>query len=175
MSQSILDNVIQYNNLSGIYIWYSDYNIIAGNIISESIQDGLTLLQSNENFISGNIITMNQNNGIFINESNTNTIVGNMINDNEAAGILLDSSNITIVHDNLLGGNTVCIETVDCLETIEYNNLCIEVDNETLSFSSVLDALTDTEGIIIGGTGLGIGAIISALATAGKKKKPKKK
>ncbi|MHA1744949.1 MAG: NosD domain-containing protein [Promethearchaeota archaeon] len=170
--QSILDNVIRYNNLSGIHMWISENNIIAGNIISDSIQDGLSLVDSDENIISGNIITLNLN-GIFINESNANTIVGNMINDNEAVGILLDSSNDTVIHDNLLGGNLVCIEEVDSDGTIEYDNLCIAVDDETLDFSSVLDALTETEGIIIGGTGLGIGAIVSALASAGRKKKKK--
>jgi parallel beta-helix repeat protein len=171
-AQTILDNVIQYNNLSGIYLWYSDKNIITGNIISNSIQDGLILLESGENVISGNDISKNQN-GILVNESNDNRIVGNMINDNELSGILLDSSNYTVIHDNLLGGNLVCIEKVDSEGTIEYDNLCIAVDDEALDFSSVLDALTETEGIIIGGTGLGIGAIISALASAGRKKKKK--
>ncbi len=178
--QSILDNVLRYNNKSGIHFFFSENNVVAGNIISESIQDGLSLFLSNETYISGNIITMNQNNGIFSNKSNANHIVGNMIYDNGGTGISLESSNDSVVHDNILGGNLVCIEEVNCVGTIEYDNLCIQIgdgdpnDNETLSMSSLLDALTDTEGIVIGGTGLGIGAIIAALV-AGGKKKPKKK
>ncbi|MHA1672526.1 MAG: NosD domain-containing protein, partial [Promethearchaeota archaeon] len=178
--QSILDNTIRYNNLSGIHFFYSENNVVAGNIISESIQDGLSLFQSNETYISGNIVTMNQNNGIFANESNVNHIVGNMIYDNGGTGISLESSNDSVVHDNILGGNLVCMEEVNCIGTIDYDNLCIQIgdgdpnDNKTLSMSSLLDALTDTEGILIGGTGLGIGLIIAALV-AGGKKKPKKK
>ena len=77
------------------------------------------------------------------------------------------------IHDNLLGGNPVCIEATNSMDTIMYNNLCIPIDDGSLSFTSVLDALTETEGLIIGGTGLGIGAIISAIISGLRKKKKK--
>lgn len=183
-NQTILDNVIQFNNLSGIYLSYASDNIISGNIIKNTTKTGVTMFESYDNFLLGNIISMNQQYGVLVNESNSNIIVGNLISDNGQVGIIVDSSIDTDIHDNLLGGNPVCIDVTDSMGTIEYNNLCIlieledpedPIDDGPLSFTSVLEALTETEGLIIGGSGLGIGAIISAILFGRKRKKNKKK
>ncbi len=180
-NQTILDNIIQFNNISGIYLFLASENIISGNIITNTTQTGVQIFQSHDNFLLGNIISMNQQYGVLVNESYSNIIVGNRISDNGLVGLRVDSSNYTDIHDNLLGGNLVCINVTNSEGTIEYDNICIlidpddPIDDGPLSFTSVLEALTETEGLVIGGSGLGIGVIISAILFGRKKKKNKKK
>jgi hypothetical protein len=71
-----------------------------------------------------------------------------------------------------LGGNAFCINETNSIGTIKIDNICIETDG--LTIEELLETLTTTNGAIIGGAGLGLGAIIGVLLSILKGKKPKK-
>lgn len=174
-SQIFADNYLTHNNLSAIYLASATDNVITGNILSHNLHDAISVEFGEENIISGNKIMQSGRYGILLNQSVRDRVVANMVYDNLATGIFLNSCQDTIVHDNLLGGNDDCIDFEGCTGLHVYNNTCLLDDNADLSATSLLDALSNPEGWIIGGAGLVIGAIIVAIIRGGGKKKPKKK
>lgn len=101
-SNNVLTNNILTDNEVGIYVYYSNNNIIADNIISNSSSNGIVLYFSNNNTITNNYITNNFH-GISFQYSNNNMIAHNNIVENRGNGILLDNSN----DDNLILNNYI--------------------------------------------------------------------
>ena len=103
----LFDNNISSNNLWGIYLTGSKYNLIKENFIFNNTNDGIELrLSSNNNTIETNTIVNNQENGIFIKEiSNNNTIIGNSVHNNTQSGIYLGSSDNNTIYDNSIKSN----------------------------------------------------------------------
>jgi len=105
-------------------------------------------------------------------------IIGNYFVDQTSKALWVEGENsnvslkTTLVQDN---------DFSECVGTIDYDNVCIILDdgdpddNETLNLSSLLETITDAEGIVIGRFGLVIGALIAGLLIGGTKKKSKKK
>ncbi|MFX1461531.1 MAG: NosD domain-containing protein, partial [Promethearchaeota archaeon] len=69
-------------NYSGIFLKYSNYITISGNIASNNIYHGMVLEDSNYNNISGNIACNNTWDGIRLSLSDNNTISENTISSN---------------------------------------------------------------------------------------------
>ena len=101
---TIQNSKIDYRH-AGITIWYSNHNIITGNIISNN-DNGINLWHSSGyNTISGNIISGNWN-GIELWEScNHNIIADNNISNNDARGIMLLGCSNNIITGNNITNN----------------------------------------------------------------------
>lgn len=131
----IYGNDIQKNDL-GIYLYYSDQNIITNNIIQNNT-DGIYLWWSSNNLIQDNIIQNNADNGIEIDVS-WGFIIGNVIIrntiQNSSTGIYLDESNKNIIAMNNLKNNDVGIELCNSDKNkIFFNNF---IDNDAYFFDS---------------------------------------
>ena len=106
-SNNILKNTATNNSRRGIYLGYtstvggSNYNIINQNIVEDNDLDGIFLYGSNGNTVSGNTITGNLYNGISLDNSDNNSVSGNTLNSNELSGIILNNAD-----NNSVSGNT---------------------------------------------------------------------
>ncbi|MEJ2251065.1 MAG: NosD domain-containing protein [Candidatus Lokiarchaeota archaeon] len=97
------------NNLNGIYLYYSNYNNITGNIVQFNEDAGISIIFSYGNIVARNTVNSNYLWGIQIGESTDNTIRDNNVYNN-ILGINIDSnSDNSIVSKNLLDYNTVGI------------------------------------------------------------------
>jgi parallel beta-helix repeat protein len=102
----ITDNIISNGN-NGIFLDYSDNNLIYDNSIKDNNGYGIWLNHSNYNEINYNNIISNSN-GIFLYNSSYNSIKNNTnINDNSKNGIFLnETSNYNTITDNIISHNT---------------------------------------------------------------------
>ena len=89
----------------GIYLKYSNNNIISRNSIIENGGYGIHLYNSNNNSISENNIIENDGGGIFLRDSNKNIISGNSIMENNEDGIEFSSSSNNIILRNSIRNN----------------------------------------------------------------------
>ncbi|MFX0138970.1 MAG: nitrous oxide reductase family maturation protein NosD [Candidatus Hodarchaeota archaeon] len=109
-----------YSNDYGIYLYYSDYNIISQNTINNNNEDGIRLSYSQNNTILGNNINDNDGNGIELYFGYYNTISGNIINYNFFyGGIYLSYSNENNIYLNCFTNNT--LNAVDMSTSINNN------------------------------------------------------
>ncbi|MFX0017237.1 MAG: NosD domain-containing protein [Candidatus Hermodarchaeota archaeon] len=100
VNDSTISNLILLYGTSGISLYYSNNNIISGNIINKNFEIGIYLECSNNNEISKNYISYNDH-GIHLRESNNNKISKNYISYNDH-GICLRE-----IINNLISGNIV--------------------------------------------------------------------
>jgi len=107
---------------SGIFLDYSNYNMISGNTLNNNYR-GIAL-RGNYNNISGNTVNNNNYCGIGLYYSIYNTITGNTANNNEY-GIYLYVSSYNTISGNTLIGNDECIFEEYCQENIFKDNDCI--------------------------------------------------
>jgi len=89
----------------GIYLKYSNNNIISRNSIIENGGYGIHLYNSNNSSISENNIIENDGGGIFLRDSNNNIISGNSIMENNEDGIEFSSSSNNIISRNNIKNN----------------------------------------------------------------------
>jgi parallel beta-helix repeat protein len=80
------------DNYNGIYIYYSNNNIIIDNTASRSITYGIYLDHSIGNTITHNTASSNSWGGIYLHSSSDNTITNNTVFRNNNYGIYLESS-----------------------------------------------------------------------------------
>jgi parallel beta-helix repeat protein len=106
----IYDNIIQSNEVNGIYLYqYSDNNIISNNEIYSS-RYGINMHISSKNTITDNKIDNSDEVAIKIYSSNENTITGNTMND---CGLLISGSSVedwnthTIDDSNLINNKPI--------------------------------------------------------------------
>lgn len=104
----IHDNIIKSNKGVGIYLAYSDDNIIYNNILYNN-KGGIQLPYSDNNLILNNSIQKNDF-GVFLFTANNNTIRSNEIIDNKGTlfllgGISLYNSSYNKVQNNTIRGN----------------------------------------------------------------------
>jgi len=119
-SNIIQGNTIDNNNY-GIYLLYSDKNTISGNAITRN-NYGITLINSNNSDISNNTFTDNFKDGIKFDYSNNNTISGNAIG-YSYHGIYLFYSNNNAIFDNSFNDNQYGIEVSKSSDNnINYHN-----------------------------------------------------
>lgn len=101
----IADNRMDYNKYSGIFLYGSDLNQIAGNNASRNNQFGISLLSCNNNTIRDNLVDANAGAGIWINLSYGNQIYQNVIR-GSPIGILVASSSANTFYRNDFIDNT---------------------------------------------------------------------
>lgn len=87
-NNTIRNNIINSLQLRGIYLeWYSEYNIISGNLISTCLYEGIFLERSDYNVILGNIVSdVDHETGysgyggiVIYDNANNNTLNGNAV------------------------------------------------------------------------------------------------
>ena len=101
ITKSIIENCIVENCLHyGIYLLYSDYNIIRGNQANSNGYAGIHFENASNNTITGNQANSNGNAGIYVGYSYNDIITGNQANSNGNAGIY-----VSVGVDNIIIGN----------------------------------------------------------------------
>jgi len=94
------------NGLGGLSLYYSDGDIIEGNILTLNGWSGIEHYNSNDNIIHNNKVTLNSHAGIWLINSTNNAITNNTVSNNSWQGILLgDSSDYNIVSNNVINSN----------------------------------------------------------------------
>jgi parallel beta-helix repeat protein len=95
----IAENQANSNWGAGIYLYYSNNNVITGNQTNSTYYYGIYLISSNNNIIAENQAISNRIDGFYIYLANNNIIIGNQVNsttNGSGMGILHSSYNIVI-------------------------------------------------------------------------------
>jgi len=125
---TVIKNIVTSNNEDGIYLFYSDGNIITSNNFSSNTNNGIFIDNSHENTIIYNNATGNDG-GILLWESNDNNITGNTVSSNIDEGIYLWGSNGNIVINNTVSLNNNGIHLYSSVDTLINNNTLISNDD----------------------------------------------
>ncbi len=108
----IFDNSID-DNEDGIFLKYSDHNVISLNTIKSNFRSGIVLLYSNYNTILGNTVSIHDISGINLDRSNYNLILGNVVNSGWGGDIYLEWSNANTMIGNIANwGERNCVANV---------------------------------------------------------------
>jgi len=99
-----IENNIVENNGTGIYLEYSDYNLISNDIVRKNLYNGIRLDYSHNNIIENNLVENNAL-GIQLYSSHNNPISNNLV-ENNIEGIRLDCSNNNLISNNLAENNS---------------------------------------------------------------------
>ena len=109
---AILENSIS-DNENGIFLKYSDHNIISLNTIKSNYRRGIVLLHSDYNTILGNTVSIHDISGIKLERSNHNLILGNIVTSGWGGDIYLVWSNENTMIGNLANwGELNCVANV---------------------------------------------------------------
>ena len=118
-NNNIITGNISLNNWGGVNLLYANNNTITGNQANSNSYDGFYLLYANNNTITGNQANSNTI-GIGLAFANNNTITGNQANSNRNYGISLSSSNNNTIIGNQANSN---IPYGMFLYTSDYNTI----------------------------------------------------
>jgi parallel beta-helix repeat protein len=91
--------------LSGIYLLYSDFNIITGNLLRDNGESAIWIDYSDYNTITTNICEDCTDN-IYIDNSSYNTVIGNVCQNGDYGILLGDSDGNTITGNSLIANVT---------------------------------------------------------------------
>ncbi|MFX1568399.1 MAG: right-handed parallel beta-helix repeat-containing protein [Promethearchaeota archaeon] len=119
MNGLIIDCNSSFNKGNGIVLSYCQYIIITRNSINSNNKSGIFLFYSDHNLIFNNVETINNNtiNGILLLYSDYNNITNNIINNN-AVGVYIQESNYNNITDNDLINNLIPYNLISGLENI---------------------------------------------------------
>ncbi len=151
-NSEIKDNIICFNNYSGISVddstkilisnnnvssnghvedWCgitlaaTSYCDVSENIVDNNGETGISLTSCDHNNVTNNIVDHNGDEGISLTGSDYNNITDNTIRNNDATGIDLEASDYNRIIGNILRGNRKCIEVDEnCIGNIIENNDC---------------------------------------------------
>jgi parallel beta-helix repeat protein len=104
-NNNISSNILS-NNFYGIYLDYSDDNVISKNNISLSTFDGIHLFVSDNNIVFGNKVTDCKFNGIRIKASDYNTVFGNWLVKNKIGVYCCCGAGHNVIYRNNFEKNT---------------------------------------------------------------------
>lgn len=96
----ISDNQMTRNAFSGMFLYDSHFNDLAGNNASGNSQNGISLLSCSKNTIRDNVLDGNAASGIWLNLSDENRIYQNNISNTSIGLQVLESSGNSIFHNN---------------------------------------------------------------------------
>ncbi|MCK9439984.1 MAG: right-handed parallel beta-helix repeat-containing protein [Methanothrix sp.] len=99
----ISGNMLLGNKFSGMFLYASDLNQIAGNNASRNNQNGISLLSCNQNIIADNVVNGNAATGIWLNLSQDNQVYKNNISNNPLGLQVMLSTGNKIFHNNFVG------------------------------------------------------------------------
>lgn len=148
-------------NSHGIYIKYSNTNMIFNNNASNNLYYGIVCIKSNENKILDNIVNSNGAIGIYFNQDcDNNDISNNTINSNEQRGIRLYYSDYNMISNNMVYDNSapdrdgaiVCFYSNNnkiFKNTVDSNNnqgVFLEFSDENMVFNNIISN-NDKNGI----------------------------
>ena len=98
---AIFENVF-IDNEKGVYLYFSDSNLIEKNGIDSNLNNGLLLHSSHKNIITENTINSNYWNGITLSSSNDNIIDGNEVINNTYAIVITDSTGNNLTNNRTM-------------------------------------------------------------------------
>ena len=124
-NNTIINNMVNFNNVSGIELWGSNNNMIANNNASGNDR-GLYLWDSSENTLSGNNADSNKNYGFYLLMGGNNILQSNA-NSNNNYGIYLDKSRNNRLQNNTLSSNNYGIYMFSSENIIDQNKF---IDNK---------------------------------------------
>ncbi|UCB59438.1 MAG: right-handed parallel beta-helix repeat-containing protein [Thermoplasmatales archaeon] len=103
----ISNNIIELNQMDGIFMYNSDNNSISLNTIINNGFQGIYLYDCEDNFLYKNILKLNDKNGIhFFDLCTGNIVYQNTIESNSVNGIKLTTNNIgNVIIDNVIKSN----------------------------------------------------------------------
>jgi parallel beta-helix repeat protein len=140
-SNSRIETAASSENEYGIYLLYSNYNNLSGNIVSDNNGFGIHLLYSDNNNLTGNTINENAWDGIYIESSSDNTLADNTALNNDY-GITLDSSSNNPIYNNLVRNTRGDIRnTYDSHSNIFTNNTLLSYHPTVTTFTCSGDVL----------------------------------
>jgi parallel beta-helix repeat protein len=102
IANTIVGNMVSWNDDNGIRLYRSDSNIIESNNVSAS-EDSLVLVLSSNNTIVENFVSSSIEDGLRLSNSHDNTISNNTVFENYRGIQVLDSSGNRIFHNNFIG------------------------------------------------------------------------
>jgi nitrous oxidase accessory protein len=129
-NNTIINNTVNFNNVSGIELWGSNNNIIVNNTASGNDR-GVYLWDSSENSLSGNNADSNKNYGIYLLLSRNNMLKNNVISNNNY-GFYIDKSRNNRLLSNNLSSNYYGIYGFLSDNIIDQNNF---IDNKENIYS----------------------------------------
>ena len=106
-NNEISNNIIELNQMDGVFMNNSDNNTISSNTIINNGFQGIYLNDCKGNFISYNILKINDKNGIhFFDLCSSNIVYKNTIESNSVNGVKLTTNNVgNVIIDNVIRSN----------------------------------------------------------------------
>lgn len=123
-NNTIINNIANSNNVSGIELWGSNNNMIANNTVSSNDR-GIYLWESSGNTLSSNNAGLNKNYGIYLLVSGNNKLQNNTLSSNNY-GIYLDKSRNNRLQNNTLLSNNYGIYNMFSSDSITAQNNFID-------------------------------------------------
>ena len=117
----------------GIYLFYSDSNIITGNLCYNNSRTGMNV-SGNDNIVTGNICNNNTNGGIYL-YGDDNIITGNSCNNNDY-GIHVDSYGRNIITSNICYDNNYGISLSNSDNSNIASNICTRGTGLTTDYTA---------------------------------------
>ncbi|NOR78008.1 MAG: hypothetical protein GQ523_06235 [Methanophagales archaeon] len=121
---TIRNNTASNNYGDGIYLDYSDSNILSNNTaVKSNHRNGIRLWHSHENVVYNNDVALNNQYGIRLDYAHDNILVQNKARSNNRDGYSLDSSNNNILINNIANlNNEIGISLIHSNENTLINN-----------------------------------------------------
>lgn len=121
---TIRNNTASNNYGDGIYLDYSDSNILSNNTaVKSNHRNGIRLWHSHENGVYNNDVALNNQYGIRLDYAHDNILVQNKARSNNRDGYSLDSSNNNILINNIANlNNEIGISLIHSNENTLINN-----------------------------------------------------
>src|SRR5665647_2271022 len=105
-----IENNKLLNNLRGINLLYSHWNMISKNTATSNTEYGIVLGNATANTISGNTVSSNAR-GIHIGNSDSNTLSSNTVRDNSVYGLYVcPKSDRNTIYDNYFSNTNMTIK-----------------------------------------------------------------
>ena len=108
---NITENTMLNNNVSSLFVYYSDNSSISSNICSNSNMSGAVFAESGNMWIGNNVFSNNGYYGILTNDTHDMVIEGNDVTSDHLYGVYLgNSTDIRVFHNNFVGNDVQAVQ-----------------------------------------------------------------